>query len=164
MSLHEDFTAKLAKIRGQIATTQAELAQADVAPVPLEVALSRADAQIEALQASYQPPVAEFTERGYRGLELIHPDAHDLGREVVQFIVWTAPAKLRERLHSAIKAHYADLPEGVTDVARTKRKAELRTDLFRLEVGEEKLIMAAAAEGLQLDRRADVNPEALLEA
>jgi hypothetical protein len=165
MSSRENYTVKLAKLRDLIAAAQDELERTDSAPVPLEVALARADAMIENLRASYSlPPVGTFTETTYRPPTLIHPQTFDLGQAITAFIAWLSPDELRKKLHAEIRSHYEDCPAAINDAARLARKDKLRKDLFQHEIDEEKLIMAAAADGLQFDRRSNVNPAALIAA
>lgn len=164
MSLNNSYATKIDKLRAQIAATRAEIEQADTAPVPIETALARADEMIDHLRAGYSAPVTPFAESDYRTPSLIHPESHDMAQAIVQFIAWTAPDTLRERLHAEIRSHYADCPEGVTDAARAKRKAKLREDLLVMEIDEEKLIMSAAAEGQHFARRADADPAAIIAA
>lgn len=162
MPSHNDFTAKLEKLRAQIAAAQNALVQAGEAPVPLALALARADELVEGLADNYSPPVTPFSEREYRAPSLVDPESFDLARAVASFVAWSVPNELRKKLRAEIQARYDGLPEGIDDKARAKRKAELREALFELECDEERLIVSAASEGQRFERRADVNPEAML--
>lgn len=63
---------------------------------------------------------------------------------------------------AALDRHVAAQPEGLDASTRAARLAELRAALFDAELAEEAAIVAAEAEGLDVQRRADADPAAVL--
>src|SRR5207248_1704079 len=80
---------------------------------------------------------------------------------VVPLFCWLLKDALLEKLDEEIDA-LADDESALTDEERGERLAALAAELLQAERREELLIVTAEAEGLQVMRRPQVDPRALL--
>jgi hypothetical protein len=68
----------------------------------------------------------------------------------------------RDQIVELCTARLEEVAGGITAADRARRIAELERQLFQLEHGEEQLIEAALAAGLEVHRRPHASPYALL--
>ncbi|TGQ94637.1 hypothetical protein EN851_03535 [Mesorhizobium sp. M8A.F.Ca.ET.208.01.1.1] len=98
-----------------------------------------------------------FTERdGYRAPAVIESAAGFFA------LAFAAPL-MRERLAAEISAEYS-AGDGPTAEAHKQMLAKLDAELLELEMAEEALLRAAEAAGIEILRRIDADPRAVLAA
>lgn len=162
-----NFGAEVAKIRAGIAELKQAIRRLDDAPMPLELAKQRVNEALADMAARYdlQGRIGRaFSPTGYPPvLEMFQPQGHpadavDMGPVLAALF----PDLLRERLHTLLEQQAATMVLGPTPEARRKQRADLEKRLFEAELEEERLIEQAEAEGIEIYRRADVNPAAII--
>src|SRR6516165_6366967 len=150
----ETVVAALAATRAQIAGVQRELAAVRKAP------LCRSS-QEEAIRAHLarlvQRPKIGFDARGGALVTWVEDMATMDG--VLGLLAFVLPEQV-----SAAFAHdlEPESPGAVSPLEREKRISELSVSLLALERTEEALILRAAGEGIELSRRGDASPVAVL--
>lgn len=126
--------------------------------VPFDYAQERVDRFVETMAERGAPELAGFESR--EGVQTWIPPVTVGG--LLDFIAWLDPEAMKKRMKDEIKPLYeeevADQPPA--DIA--KDVAHAREKLFELECEEERLIQAAAEEGIHISRRIDADPRALL--
>lgn len=150
--------SELSKLRDQIYVLKQKIEFALEMVVPAEKAHRRAEEMIDDLAEAGAIMGRVFSDSDYT-----RPRLED-SRDVLRFLAWIAPDLMKDRLKQTINDFYCQY-DGVTDSTDTRKSiAADRESLFRLEVEEEKLILASLAEGIPLARRADADPSAVLAA
>jgi hypothetical protein len=152
-------SASLSQVRDQIAAKRKERDELAAAPLARSDIEMRIDSWLdqEAEKSFFATHAREFATPGPREgsplrLNLVYKHI-DMGPMLVSLF--------REKIRQAILDH---LPEddGVPMADRPSRLARIENDIFRLEVHEEQLIEEAAEAGIELERRVDASPEAIL--
>lgn len=167
MRFRSDWQARVAKLREQIAALKDERSTLDSAPVPKAEAYARID-QLIAATADHNGPSGyvlprghAFTVQDYQGRGLVNGSRHEdaLG----PLLAWLFPDVIRDKLRELVDAEYGGAA-GVSEADRNKRLSAIYRELFELEVEEERAITAAEGDGVDLPRRPDADPAAILEA
>lgn len=154
-------------LRLQIEEVRSQIEFAGEACVPLADALVRADEYVDtaARSAFANHAVGAFEQQRYHPPALMDVQGTPSQRQVFEFIAWVDPEALRARLHAVIKARYDQRGEVcITAKERRETIAKLTSNLFDLECEEELAICRAEAAGVWINRRADADPRAILEA
>ena len=161
---------KIDKLRGEIASKQAELSAAIEAGRPPELTGALVRAQIADLAESYQRKVRNLagvclTARTENDVTLsaavgFYPGA--VGEFALGMLAAHLGDKLLADLQAEIKLLAPGLPEPMDDAERTARIAQLRRELRVLEREEESLIEAEEMRGNAIERRVDADPVAVL--
>lgn len=145
-------------LRAQISDLKGRREQLQSAPVPKAEALRRMDDYLAGLSARAEIflNASAFMERGerYRAPALL---SSNIGEVAIGFLV---PA-IRDRLTVQIGEKYAS---GDGPAAETHRQmlAKLDAEILELEFAEESLVRAAEAAGMEILRRHDADPRAVL--
>jgi hypothetical protein len=169
----DDLSATITALRTQIAALQADITSLAAAPVPpdeAEVALVAAVDQLGAL-FNPDPVLASFTLGGadLGMVELLVPPAGEY--ETQRAAAFTCVVH-RDALLSVLRARLQQLYAANPVLARTAisladrpaRLRHLRERLYRLELDEERAILAAEHAGAKIDRREDCDPAVLFDA
>ena len=150
-------------IREAIRQLEAERAAVANAPVPIGEAREAVEQTVDRLAAAAQyasvPVVLAAAERGQVGHVDLH--ARDVGSTFGFFADILRPA-LRDCLVAAVEAHYRDLAPGLPADERAQRLAELDHQLLELSRHEESMITELSTLGLDVSRRGDADPRAVL--
>lgn len=150
---------KIENIRAQIATAKETLDAASEALVQPERAKEAAAEWVDLLADEAGIDPGEFA---HRSPDI--PEALNRSEYALNLIAWLDGDRLKKKLFAGIDAFYKD-HQGAVDGDDTVASApKLRKRLFELEVEEERLIQTAESQGLVIHRRADADPEAILEA
>lgn len=155
--------APIDEIRERILAMKAELERFAHAAEPIEESLRRCDLWIDAQAARLDPIVPIGHGVSARGIRLEWPAALHNPSEVLACALH--PERVRELLHAAVHRAYDLRGDGaisITAAQRTSRMRKLREALFLLESQEEQLIRDLEAAGLDIDRRGDADPAAVL--
>lgn len=165
--------AEVKKVRARIAEIEAMFAKVEAAPAPVEDLKARAFAEIDAL-ATAGAPAIRATTRGSSPINLrrrFDLSAHAMNGETgiaairgdagASFFVWLMQDELRAKIGVMIDA----VPQtgAMTDDERERAFADLAAARLELERVEEGLIATAAVDGLNIPRRAEIDPRAYLQ-
>lgn len=82
--------------------------------------------------------------------------------DVLELLAPLLGPQLRAALIAELEARYAGSPPGLAADERQRRLAELDSEIARLETLEERAIQAASEGGMEVARRPDASPAALL--
>ncbi len=166
---------RLDDLRAELAELKTSAAEVERPLLPLPDVAPRCDALLSHLaamgvgslgvaalasRASFTGPLIQ-TPRGNLG-PVSHEDLAHLHNSVVGLLVALHPSQFRELLDAALDRAYAAQPPGLPLEARATELARLAARGRELEIEEERLIRAAEAEGIALERRADASPEIVL--
>ncbi|TIN84869.1 hypothetical protein [Mesorhizobium sp.] len=148
----------LDQLRAQIADLKKRRSQLEMAPVPKEEALKRIDALMDHLteRADIFLRAEQFTERD----RYVMPA---LGQNAATILLGFAAPLLRQRLVEKLSETYA-AGDGPTADAHRQLLAKFDAELLDLELAEESLVRAAEAAGIEILRRGDADPRAVLAA
>jgi hypothetical protein len=156
----ETCASALATTREQIARTQQEIAEVRRAPMKRQSQQEAIRSYLSRLERQVHPKVG-FDARG--GARLIWTEDMIAGKDdlmgILVFIFGADP------LLAAFMRQLEEEPEpvgAVSPLEREKRISELSIRLLELERVEEALILRAANEGIELMRRGDASPVAVL--
>lgn len=157
--------SSIVEIRETIATLQREREAIRAAPVPLGEAIPLVENLLaywsHAGRSDGIERIAAAAMQGQKPhVEILSPRA--TMADTLALLVPLLHAQLREAMISDLEARYAETPAGLPADERQRRLAELDGEITRLEALEEQAIQAAAAGGLEVVRRADASPAALL--
>jgi len=75
---------------------------------------------------------------------------------------WLKPDDLRERITQKMHQFWEQNPPGLSSSERRQRIAALDAEILELEIKEEQIITAAAEHGIDLERRGDADPRAVI--
>ncbi|TIS04589.1 MAG: hypothetical protein E5X14_22550 [Mesorhizobium sp.] len=147
----------LDQLRAQIADLKKRRSQLEMAPVPKEEALKRIDALMDHLteRADIFLRAEQFTERD----RYVMPA---LGQNAATILLGFAAPLLRQRLEKLSETYAAG--DGPTADAHRQLLAKFDAELLDLELAEESLVRAAEAAGIEILRRGDADPRAVLAA
>jgi hypothetical protein len=161
LSKGESPEAKVMAIRAKVAELSVERASVMQAP-PLKADMRRQVRPfVEGLAKRGQPRLR--LERGKPFEAMFVDDAKDFGIHegfIAQTLAWLAGGTMIERLEGMVDA----MPErgALSDPEQTQRLAALGSEIEALERDEEALIEAAFADGLDILRRRNASPGAVL--
>ena len=144
--------ADVQRLREQLAGVLREATILMHAPIPLDEAIERQDAWLDAAAKDYTPPVLHFTTPSYvpPGLDAFTPT------RVVA--MWAAMPEWRALQRRLLREQYANLPAAVASDERASLAAALSSRRHALEVQEEALVLLAGTHGIELARRPNVDP------
>lgn len=149
--------AQIDELRARIDEIKQTISARCSSLVPFDCAQERVDRFVEAMVERGRPEVGGFATREGRPAWITPSTFSGL----LDFIAWVDPEAMKHRIMAEIEPLYeeeAALPTASVD----KEVARAREQLFELECQEERLIQAAAEEGIHVGRRIDVDPRALL--
>ena len=150
----ETVVAALAGVREEIATTQRELVQVRKAPLCRS---SQEEAIRAHLSRLVQRPKIGFDARGGALVTWVEDMATMDG--VLGLLAFVLPEQVSAAFARDLEP---ESPAAVSPLEREKRISELSVSLLSLERTEEALIERAASEGIELPRRGDASPVAVL--
>lgn len=163
--------AEVARIRAGIAGLKQDIRRLDNAPMPLEEAKRRVDKELDRMAGGFGLPArtehafspsGNWLERLFRQRDSCVPGLDSVEIDLGPALAALFPDLLRERLHALLERQAATMAPGPAPEERRKRRADLEQRLFEAELEEERLIERAGAEGIEIHRRADVNPAAVI--
>jgi hypothetical protein len=82
----------------------------------------------------------------------------------VGLLCWLEPDRMRERLFAHAAKHYDDATIALSAAEVRAQAAALTAEILALEIEEERAIAKAAAVGVEVNRRVDADPRAVLAA
>jgi hypothetical protein len=154
----------IAQLRAGIKQLREDRAAIQPTAVPLDKAIGRAHAWIDTLRSMFgsdqllrsfaagKAPVEAYALANVSGNE----------RMILSSIFWLDAKNAKKKVENELRELY--LQEAfLTDDPGT-RLSEIDSEVFRLEVLEERRICELATAGVQVARRVDANPEAVLAA
>lgn len=156
--------AQIEKVRTAIAETKAEAAEVKRAPVPREELRAAAEARVAMSAARWRPATGSLA-RGQVGGSIALPDplagimAEDA---LVGLVARLFGPQIVELLVAEEERALAGRPSGLPAAERPGKLEALAERLFALECDEERQIQEAEAAGIQIERRADADPAAVL--
>lgn len=164
--------AEVARVRAGIADLKQAIRRLDSAPMPLEEAKRRVDEALDRMADKYDlqgrigrafsptghPPAGEL----FRQWDSLVPGNDSAVTDLGPVLAALFHDLIRERLHGLLEKQAATMEAGPAPEERRKQRADLERRLFEAEVEEERLIERAEAEGIEIYRRADVNPAAVI--
>jgi hypothetical protein len=156
---NEPLTAALAKVRNQIRDTREQLGVVKSAPLPSEDQAKAAAAFVVKLARQARPTVAVMRDDtlrvAFRDSVIASTD------DALALACWLDP----ESVLSALTRELEAMPRPIDPMSaseRLQKVAELEKTLASLEFHEEALIQHAAGDGLDVLRRPDASPSAVL--
>ncbi|QND58224.1 hypothetical protein [Mesorhizobium huakuii] len=152
-----EVTEGLDALRAEISDLKAKRNQVESTPVPKQEALKRLDAFLAQLgeRAERFFYAQVFTQREDYRPPAILPS--NMGEVALGF----AAPLLRERVAALISESYGT-GDGPSTEAHRQIVTKLDADIFELELAEEALVRNAEAAGIEILRRADADPRAVL--
>jgi hypothetical protein len=160
----ESYSDALRRTRREIAAAQAELMRLKSAPPTTDEIKIAIIEQIDALAKDGRPLVT--TEGGT--VTINWPDVMQYAGpgtalsapsgSASRLIAWV----LREPLLRKLIAEVEDVEGGIPARERPEKIREMEERIFGLEIAEERLVMAALEQGLEVHRRIDASPWAIL--
>jgi len=151
------------RLRGEIGRVRAELVRLKEAPLPPDEIKIALTAEIDRLASEGRPRI---NLNGGR-VKVAWPDVMEFAAPNTAFSAPNGSASrllawlFRDRLVEAVTAGLDGLA-GVPSAERPGLERELRRSLLELELAEESLVVQAIAAGLEVHRRFDTSPHALL--
>ena len=158
-------SGEIAEIRQAIEGLRGERERIRVAPVPRSEATEQIDAMLARWShAGNSERIERITSAAMQGqapsIELHSPRA--TLADVLELLAPLLGPQLRAALIAELEARYAGSPPGLAADERQRRLAELDSEIARLETLEERAIQAASEGGMEVARRPDASPAALL--
>ncbi len=160
----ESVTEALLRVRDEIRSTQAELMMVRAAPLPADEIKAQLAAEVERLAREARPSI-----RVEGGKVALHwPDVQLYAGPNQAF---TAPsgsaskllcALFPDQLEKLLTAGVADVPGAISSADRPGRMRDLEARIYGLEIAEERLVMMALDAGLEVQRRPEASPWAVL--
>lgn len=159
----ETIAAAIARVRLDILSCKQDLAAARNAPLPTADLKKLVAARVQRMASNGSPNLS--ADGGKLVLWFTDPRAGDSRcelNEVARLLAWFDPDRLTKRLEDEIDA-LGEPQNPLTAKEKEKRLAELTARMDQLERAEEGLIEAGHEQGLDVARRADASPAAVLE-
>jgi hypothetical protein len=164
---------QLEALRAEIATLKAEQAELTSAGLTLAEAKARLSGYIEQLGQTYaeQVDLTVFTRPGYRPSKdrlmpatEITPTTPATTKDLrLEFLCFCFGDTLKHRLTDLLAGQLGKDYQGVAELDRARRLTEIDARLLELETAEEALISEAEAVGIEIDRRPEASPAAVLQ-
>jgi hypothetical protein len=151
---------RIEELRARIRNLSAELDRTQRLVVPLEAALSRARAAIDAAQQGVMLELGQLVAPG-GGPRL------DLGQQLRERPTGVLALLCGDALTAVIEQRlrrFYEAGPGIDAATRQQRVAELEAEIEAAEIAEERLIRAAEERGEEIDRRGDAPPGLVLAA
>lgn len=163
----ESLSDAILRLRGEISSAGGELMRLKTAPLPAAELRSLVEAEVDRLAKTGRPYVV--TEAGGKP-SIIWPDQMRFAvpgsvlsapsGSASQLLAALFPAELKRLLCDGIE----DSKHSVPSAERPRPIRETEARIFAAEIAEERLVMAALDSGLEVDRRLDASPWAVLNA
>jgi hypothetical protein len=157
---NETLTKALARIRAEIDSTRLVLRNVEAAPLPKADLKAKAREQVEALAAKGKPTLN--TDRGTLTIAFTDPNSFGPSPQApAALLAWLHADTMVARLEVEIDA----LPEpalAISALEKQRRIADLMGSIEVLERTEEALIARAAIDGVEVLRRRNADPRAVL--
>lgn len=153
---NETLADAVKRIRDEIAKLAAERAKVTHAFLPMAELKAQASAYVNNLAKTVRVRIK--TEPTFEAF--LESDSG--GFSIARWLAWIAPDVLKERLYEELESQIPDDALILTGPERKTRLSEIKTRLDRLNREEEALIMRAQESGLEILRRADADPAAVL--
>lgn len=162
----ETFQSAVESIRSEIETVAEDWRSVEAAPMPLDDLKADITASVDAIAAKGVPGLDPRSRTGdparlNSAIRLTTHGGSLVGDGGAALLVWACRDVLVDKLYKL--AEQSDFTNALTDDARDARFSELLDRKLDLEFREEVLIVAAAAEGMTIDRRPDADPRAVLQ-
>lgn len=156
----------LARVRQEIENIEKAWSEAQQAPMPIDEIKAEMTATVDAIAARGAPSIDPRIRNGdpakiFHALRLETINGSKVGDGGASFFVWLMHDQIVDKLNGQADALQID--GAMSDADREKRFSDLADRRLELERLEESLIVAAAKEGMTLDRRLDADPRAVLE-
>jgi hypothetical protein len=173
LSKGETRPVAVAALRQKIAGLKADLAETQAAPWPSQLVKQRARAQIDALAERGRPVCLPAIEIG-REIVFRTTDARvdvasaagsAIGTAAVEDVLGLVAWLFGSELIAAVEREISEVADDAHALApddRKKRESALASEILQCERSEAALIEAAAADGIELPRRPDMDPRAVL--
>lgn len=161
----QDETAKdaVTRMRNEIEQAKANLIEAQRAPLPRSEIIARARKHVDALAEKGRPHV-HFDQKTGEFTVAIPPERGSGGPSITPVfgvLAWLDPDRMFQRIKAEIEAKPE--PEYTLTVEEKRtRVASIKAVIDTLERDEETLIVRAAAEGIEILRRPNAHPAAVL--
>jgi len=161
----QQLTQAVAETRARIADLTQEAKTVRAAPVPLETAIARMNAAVDAAQADDATlgGMGRFLTPDGNGALDNETTQAAYARRPLAFVAAVAPAAVREELHSKLVASYERMvATPYSDADRKRRLQEIEHEVAQLQRDEEIAIRTAEASDMSIERRADASPSVVL--
>ncbi len=158
----EALPAAIGRVRDRIAAAQQHLRAVQIAPLPKGDLKVQAATTVQQLAARGRPAIS--LGRGRLAVKWRTREATSSGaspEDVAATLAWLDPAAMTARLEQEIDL-LPEAPLAMPAQEREQRIGELTADLDRLAREEEALVEAAIAAGIDVLRRPDASPAAVL--
>jgi len=159
----DQLRGKLAELRQEIAARKRALAETEAAALPIEAAMERAQRWVMEQAAAYRFDGAIAflqPDASLSNVFLIPPNPNIA--QVTAAHCATNPAGVLAVIEAALLDAQQKAALVLTAAERDERLQSLSDEIFRLEVAEEEIIVAAEAAGFEIARRPDAAPRAVL--
>jgi hypothetical protein len=149
------------RTRDEIMAAQNHLSVVKAAPLPKADAKKLAAVYVQQLAARGCPSVA--VDRDQLKVAFTAPNADTLAHhlDIAALMAWLYPSQMTQAFEREIDA-LGETAQPMPAAERERRASELAANLEQLERQEETLIEMAASEGVDIMRRADADPRAVL--
>jgi len=153
---------ELDTVRQKISARKAERTSTTNAPMTKDESLGQLDQLIAAAAARYDRDIAPgYLTRPCSNLDLAFEVA-ERANSAVSKRAWENPGAEKERLTRVLHKFWEQNPPGLPSPERRQRIAALDAEILELERAEEAMIVAAAEHGIDLERRGDADPRAVI--
>ncbi len=149
-------------VREAIRQLEAERQAVQSAPVPLAEAVEAVEQTIDRLCGAAQYDTADSVLFAAQRGQPVGIDVHSHMGANFGFLVQCLRAPLRAALVVKLEEDYRDLQPGLPADARAEKLAQLDRELLELGHQEEALITELAGLGIEVSRRGDADPRAVL--
>ena len=158
----EKISDAVGRVRQQIVAAKNHLRAIQLAPLPVDELKAQAAELVKSLAA--RAPVRVSANSTGLKVAFTEPNGDDLTHhsDVAALLAFLAPELLLRTIETQIETLPA-LQPAIPAQERTRRVAELEADLDRAEREEETLLDLAAQSGLQIERRPNAAPLAVLQ-
>lgn len=158
-------------IRQTIADTKSRLAALDTDPLPIEDAIRAADQAVDQLASRVEirgmagrffAPTKGIIDDPVRWMSGALDPAGQTRADLGPILAFVVPGMLKGALKLAIEQHATAVTPGLPLAKRPAERLRLEKELLSHEREEERLICAAESAGVEVFRRADLNPAVVL--
>jgi hypothetical protein len=155
---NETLSTAIVNVRAEIARLRQHLAAVRTAPLPIEDQEQLAEAYVVRALAAARPTVAVVGDQ----MRVTFRDSVVAGTDdVLALLCWCCPEQVWKALTRSIREQPVRA-DAMSAEERTRRVTELEAQLSALEHREEALVLRAAGDGLEVLRRPDASPAAVL--
>lgn len=173
--LGSDLETEIQNVRDRIVATKDSLEELAHTSVPLEEALKRLDRTMAT--AGSTPALGAFFAADGDGPSLrgigLHDDLRGINRgddhvaivganRALEVLVWLLRDHIRDTLAEMLRQHPLAREAGLSPQDRKAKQTKLTAELFELERREEALICRAESQRIEILRRPDADPRAVL--